>query len=162
MEHQGRLLNTVLVLLLLAGAIGYAPRSWPEESSRSEPKSPHHFTEAVWARAVLSKADLRVTGSIGSALVAEVNGVSVFFWALERPAKAEGRDTLLSQQGYELWRSTKGVEIYSDGLHLTWGTDRVYVWLQARPPSTLRDVDNKTIEAVVQASIRPPSKAALP
>lgn len=156
----GEVSDSVLVALLLAAAIGYALSSWPEGSSRGEPESPHRFTEPAWARAVLTKADLQVTGSTGSALVAEGNGVSIFFWVLERPATA-GAKRNSQQQGYEFLRSIKGIEVYSDGLRLSWQTSGVYVWLQGRPPSTLSDVGNKTIEAIVGPQIRVrPSKVS--
>ena len=100
--------------------------------------------EAAWARLVVKKAGCELEGDTGSAIVGRADGVGFYFWAFPRKHGATAH--FRADEGYRLVRRVDGVDVYGDGVRLTWQVHGLYVWLEAG------SICEQTIDEIVRAS----------
>lgn len=104
-----------------------------------------------WSIRVAEKAGFDLDPYDGGGAPEIQKSSSYFYISANTPQGPADRTAILVSEGYERIREVGGIDIYSDGIRVTWDVQGLFVWVSS---ADLKDIDvfDKNLDDLVHAS----------
>ena len=146
---------TAIILMVAAGCA--REQRHDVSSTRTAPQARPWTSapSAEWVRAIARRAGYRVTGSTGSAWIAEGGGRSFYIWATEASGSIE---QIAEGENYRLVARFDGAPVHDDGVRKLWAASGHLFWVEAGPYAESRAPSASELRPLVRASrtLKPP------